>query len=1617
MSAEYSAGSIKVLEGLDGVRKRPAMYIGSTGKEGLHHLVYEVVDNSIDEVMAGHATFVHVILNKDGSVTVIDDGRGIPVDKHPVYKKSAMEIALTKLHAGGKFDKDSYQISGGLHGVGVSCVNALSIKLIAKVCRDGNIYQQEYKIGIPQYDVKIVGKCEKKETGTTIQFYPDKDIFSTIDFDFAVLKKRLQEIAFLNPNVKIILKDDRNGKEETFHYEGGLVEFVSHINKSKPAIHKPIYFKKQVDSNTVEVAIQYTDGYNENIFGFVNTINTTEGGTHISGFKTALTRAINDYADKKGLLKNEKISGDDTREGLTAIISLKMKEPQFEGQTKTKLGNSEMKGVVDSMVYIALTEYLEENPSISNKITQKVVASAKAREAAKKARDLVRRKNAMGGLSGLPGKLADCSSKKVERTELYIVEGDSAAGCFAGDTKVALADGRNLSFNELVKEDNESKENFCYTIKNNGKIGIAKIESPRITKKNTEVIKIILDNNEEIICTPNHQFMLRNGNYKEAKNLTIKDSLMPLNRKLSKIGGRITIDGYEMVFDLVNKWIFTHILTDEYNLEHGVYSHKQGDAKHHIDFNKLNNNPNNIIRMPKDEHLIYHTQHLEKCLHREDIKEKTRQAHRTQEYREKIREWRAQPEIKQKFSAISKNLMRNPKFKENLTQNFINFYNSNEDYRKLNNKQLNDAQKIYWSDINNRKKAAEKVKKFFEENPDAKEYLSNIAIDQWKDEALIIWRRQKTREQWTTEFRKQRKESYNKTYYNKTIKLMKQVYEKSGSLNSFNNERIKNNDRSILSTNTFCSRFFNNNSNDMIEAIKNYNHKIKKIIWMNEKVDVYDLEVKDTHNFALASGVFVHNSSKMARDKEFQAILPLKGKILNVEKSNPTKALSSDEIINLITAIGTGIKENFDIEKLRYNKIVIMSVDGEEATFVESPKGLVNFVKIGEFIDNLIERKINPKEYKVLCFNLKTRKTQFKNIKAVIKHPIEEKLYEIKTSYGRNVKVTSSHSIFVYENNTVKLKKGDEIKLGDRVVAPINLPIHNFNSLSRLDILSLLLKNKDKIKEEIYIRGKSVEELLKSKVKEMYKENNEFIDERIVISEKFGKILESKRKLNKLSQKFICDKIGIKQPCIYYDWENGKTRPSRKNFEKYVEVLGINKSEALSQVQIVKSKLDNIWETQYKNSGRNKVKNYITLSDINEEDLKYLEEDVRLCPTHYKSKSINRFININNNFVKLIGFWIAEGSSSLRNGIRFAIGNYNECFAGEFREAIKDVFGIDAKITGFSRNCAELKLVNRVASLFWRCLFGFSEYSSETKKIPDIIFNINKEMQIEFLRGYFLGDGTMSKANISFTTTSKDLANQLIYLLQSHKILASVSEREPDKNIRNGIIPKNHVYTISICSKGDLIRVKRIWENHRNSYYLNKKLNNGFPSINRKFEVISDDLIALSVKKIEEVRSSSGMVYDFSVNEDENFIAGFGGICCHNTDADVDGSHIRTLLLTFFYRYMPELIENGNIYVAVSPLYRVRKGKDMYVYSDEELKKVLDKLGGRADVQRFKGLGEMNPTQLWDTTMDPQKRILKKVTIEDAVLADSTFSMLMGDVVGPRRKFIEVNANIAEVDI
>ncbi len=439
---KYDATKITVLEGIAAVRKRPAMYIGDTSIRGLHHCVYEVVDNSIDEALAGYCTRVQVTLNTDGSVSVRDNGRGIPVDMHATEKKPAVEVVLTTLHAGGKFDNESYKVSGGLHGVGVSCVNALSEWLEVEVRRDGKVHHQRYERGRTASPLEVVGSTQG--TGTTVTFFPDSTIFTTTKFEWEILATRLRELAFLNKGVEITFTNENDGRAETFKFDGGIVEFVHHLNRNKTPIHPDVvYFEKERDNIQVEIGLQYTDTYNDTLLSFANNINTIEGGTHMSGFRSALTRTINAYARSNKLLKGEgdSMSGEDIREGLTAIVSVKVPNPQFEGQTKTKLGNSEVQGIVDSVVNDTLGDYLEEHPGTARKIIDKAVVAARARAAARKARDLTRRKGALDSAS-LPGKLADCSEKDPAKCELYIVEGDSAGG--------SAKQGRNREFQAIL---------------------------------------------------------------------------------------------------------------------------------------------------------------------------------------------------------------------------------------------------------------------------------------------------------------------------------------------------------------------------------------------------------------------------------------------------------------------------------------------------------------------------------------------------------------------------------------------------------------------------------------------------------------------------------------------------------------------------------------------------------------------------------------------------------------------------------------------------------------------------------------------------------------------------------------------------------------------------------------------------------------------------------------------------------------------------------------------------------------------------------------------------------------------------------------------------------------
>ncbi|MDE5101041.1 MAG: DNA topoisomerase (ATP-hydrolyzing) subunit B [Trichodesmium sp. St16_bin4-tuft] len=754
-SNNYGAEQIQVLEGLEAVRKRPGMYIGTTGPRGLHHLVYEVVDNSIDEALAGYCTHIEVDLNKDGSVKVTDDGRGIPVDTHSKTGKSALETVMTVLHAGGKFGGGGYKVSGGLHGVGVSVVNALSEWVEVTVWRDQKTHIQGYERGQPTGDLKSKPNKEKR-TGTSVQFLPDQEIFSTgIQFDYNTIIGRLRELAYLNAGVKITITDNRlelvksdEPKVESYCYEGGIKEYVTYMNREKQSLHEEVIFVRGEKNDVqVEVALQWcVDAFSDNVLGFANNIRTIDGGTHLEGLKTVLTRTMNGIARKRNKLKDSdpNLGGENVREGLTAVISVKVPEPEFEGQTKTKLGNTEVRGIVDSLVGEVLSEYLDFNPQVADAVLDKAIQAFKAAEAARRARDLVRRKSVLES-SPLPGKLADCSTKNPEESEIYLVEGDSASGCFAGNQKVILADGRRLSFAEIVAEQAEGKEHFCYTINQSGNVAIERIINARITKKNASVIKIILDNNETIICTPDHLFMLRDGSYKPAALLTGNDSLMPLSQKSSqKTENSQELDGYEMVWSPQKEsWIYTHLLPDFYNLKAGVYQSANGDSCYHVGFKKLNSTKTEGLLTEK--HLEFHKTNLElayRCSERD-------------------------------------------------------------------------------------------------------EFLARDIIPNYND---------------------------------------------------------------------------------------HYNYRVVSIEPLEERLDVYDIEVPNTHNFALASGVFVHNSAKQGRDRRFQAILPLRGKIINIEKTDDAKIYKNNEIQSMITALGLGIKgDEFDASQLRYHKVIIMTdadVDG-----------------------------------------------------------------------------------------------------------------------------------------------------------------------------------------------------------------------------------------------------------------------------------------------------------------------------------------------------------------------------------------------------------------------------------------------------------------------------------------------------------------------------------------------------------------------------------------------------------------------------------------------------------------------------------------------------------------
>ena len=1180
-TAAYDAKAIQVLEGLEPVRRRPGMYIGSTDNRGLHHLIYEIVDNSVDEALAGFCTRIEVTLHQDGSASVADNGRGIPVDIMKDQGKPALEVVMTKLHAGGKFGGGGYKVSGGLHGVGLSVVNALSERLQVTVMRHGKQHYQEYRRGGPVAPLKVVGKADT--TGTYIRFWPDPDVFEELGFHWDIVSHRLRELAFLNKGLTILLRDERIDLDYTFYFEGGISAFVEYLNRDKGWVNlRPLHVEREIDGNTVEVALQYNQGFTENVLAFANDINTVEGGSHVTGFRSALTSVLNKYARKINLMREQdpNLTGEDVREGLTAVISVKVREPQFEGQTKTKLGNSEVRGQVETVFSESFTQYLEENPPDARRIIEKCLVAARARDAAKRARELVQRKSLLES-STLPGKLADCSERDPTLCEIYLVEGDSAGG-----------------------------------------------------------------------------------------------------------------------------------------------------------------------------------------------------------------------------------------------------------------------------------------------------------------------------------------------------------------------------------------------------------------------------------------------SAKGARDRRFQAILPLRGKILNVEKAREDKILTSEQIRNLITALGTGIGEKFDINKLRYHHVIIMSVHGDEPTLVQDRDDRIESVKIGQFIDDCVEGRRDYRGYKVISFDERAGETRFRPLKQVIRHHNEEPLYRITTRYGRSIAVTGSHSVYVHEDGVITLRRGSEVKVGDQLLASHSLPRRHSKPWP-IDLLSTFVRAG--VTADLYIKGESARALAASRMIARLAVPELWTEPRVVLASDEWRRLAAHRAEGQQTLQAVANTLGVKQAATISQWETGRSRPIQPSFESYLRA--INWSEPLAH-QLIPSKIEEEFDrdTSSKNAKWRVISDYQPMDGLTDEDLLGIGHDIQIVPRAHENKVFDRYLGITTELMWFLGWYVAEGTLS-QHQVSLNLGSKDEPFLEELKQVIWDVFGERPRAYHDPESLGIKLYFHSVMAARLLRAWGLGGKAHE-KRLPDIVLNLPEDLQLAFLEGYFLGDGTVSSSHWSVVTNSPLLKDGLLYLFGQLGIFAGLSHGRVSTDPTLPIQTKQPYFILSVGRKDQLRRTLPVWRRHPLAGPLTAHLNRPLEKA-QGWTNAGRDLAGLEVRRVERIDPTGEYVYDFSVEGDENFICGVGGLAAHNTDADVDGSHIRTLLLTFFFRYMPQVIVGKYLYIAQPPLYKITRGKQIsYAYTDEQKNRKLSQMEGKPEVARYKGLGEMNPEQLWETTMNPQNRMLLRVEIEDSVEADKIFDVLMGTEVDPRKRFIQTHAKtVRNLDI
>ncbi|GAA3464633.1 DNA gyrase subunit B [Saccharothrix longispora] len=1024
MTAEilYGADDLTHLEGLEAVRKRPGMYIGSTDSRGINHLFTEVVDNSTDEGVAGHATTIVVTLHPDTSVQVDDDGRGIPTGTHAKSGLSGVELVLTRLHAGGKFGGSGYKTSGGLHGVGASAVNALSLRYDVVVRREGKTHEMSFAHGVPgvfdgpgpdapftrESGLRVTGRTRK--TGTSTRYWYDARYFENgAKLDVDAVRAKLRNTAFLVPGVTYVLRDHtgETRTEETFHFPGGLADMVDFL---APANDKPVsgtllvngtgvYHENAADENgvmrskverhaEVEIALRWGTGYERTVECFTNTIRNVHGGTHRRGFERAVLKAVQDAIGRtRGLLKpkEDPPTLDDVLEGMTAVVHVRIPEPQFTSQTKDELSTAGITRVTLGIVEKHIKAWTEDRRTKGEAkiVLQKVVDASRVRLTQKQQKDAARRKTALEG-AAMPPKLVDCRSTGVSRSELFLVEGDSALGCFTGDTLVALASGHAMSFADLAADWERGVTHFGYTTNKAGRVVVAPLVEPRMTKRDAPIVQVTLDSGESVRCTPDHLFRLRDGSYRRADQLGVGDSLMPLYRSVSAKSAGDKLDGYERVWmNDRQEWVYTHYLADAHNLRHGLDSADNGTVRHHVDVDKRNNDPRNLRRMTWEDHSALHAAMMGEHVH---AGYRAWLADGGLEFKSAMlsSQWR-DPDFRQSCLARLAALNADPEFRQRIEQGFQDWYGSlTDDERAEYAERMRERQAAYWADPEHRARAAERVRAFFAD-PARREEWRERSLAQWQDEDLRAWRSRATTEQFADPAERERQraavaawhrdnpefgrqhsarmaarlldpdtghlaavQAGRRNYVESVPKADRVARQRDGrrlaalkrlrpflTMTDTELAAAYESDRRVNArTGLRFDRLlagFDGDLHRLREAAGQINHTVTAVEPLAETADVYDLTVDGYHNFALEAGVFVHNSARMARVSEYQALLPLRGKILNVQKASLADTLRNAEIASIVQVLGAGTGRTFDLSTMRYGRVILMAdadVDG-----------------------------------------------------------------------------------------------------------------------------------------------------------------------------------------------------------------------------------------------------------------------------------------------------------------------------------------------------------------------------------------------------------------------------------------------------------------------------------------------------------------------------------------------------------------------------------------------------------------------------------------------------------------------------------------------------------------